>query len=315
MKTCIFIIGLLSCINCSAQERQEFYDWEWKPCAAGKARFVAIIKKTDSGWLRNDFFLAKSQLQMAGLYADSATKIENGVFNYFYASDVLKQTGQYVNGKKEGIWLSYFRNGMMSDSVQYANGIPVGTRYGWHQNGYMSDSTVYKPGAPAVAVYWYDNGAPSAAGHFNGDKLYGPWTYFHKNGNPAAKEVYNNGKLTSRVYFDEAGREEADTANKDRDAMFPGGSAAWKKFMLRQIYFPDQYQLVNTDVITVVVSAMVDEDGNVSDIAVDIPFNDAFDRIALAVFKKTPKWLPAIRHNRKVRQGIRQPISFAQQQE
>lgn len=315
MKTLLYAIALFICIKATAQQTELYYDWQWKPSTLAKARFAAVIKKTDSGWLRSDYFLAVNQMQMTGLYADSATKMRNGWFYYFYANGILESTGRYDHNKREGVWLHYHPNGMIKDSAVYVHDEITGTYFGWHTNGFMSDSVVYRKDAPATAVHWFDNGNPSAAGRIEAGKLMGTWLYFHKNGNKAAKELYDAGKLLSRIYYNEKEEEEKDTANKNRDPSFPGGPEGWKKFMLKKMYFPDQYQLVNTDAVTVVVNAVIDEEGNVTEPYVSIPFSPAFDKIALIIFKKSPQWIPAIRNNRKVKMGIRQPITFAQANE
>jgi len=69
---------------------------------------------------------------------------------------------------------------------------------------------------------------------------------------------------------------------------------------------------VNTDEVTVVVTATIDEDGNVLDPFVEVPFNKNFDKIAITIFKKSPRWLPAISHNRSLMQIVKQPITFRQ---
>jgi periplasmic protein TonB len=117
----------------------------------------------------------------------------------------------------------------------------------------------------------------------------------------------------SRIYFDEAGNALADTSNNDADAMFKGGKEKWKKFLTKNLEFPYNYNLVNTNVVTVVIAAIIDEEGNILDPYVDTPFNTVFDEEALRVIKKSPKWSPRIDHNRRVRMYVRQPISFAQE--
>jgi hypothetical protein len=137
--------------------------------------------------------------------------------------------------------------------------------------------------------------------------------FFHKNGKIAAREVYNMDQLVSREYYSAEGTQE-DSTQKDLNATFPGGEAGWRKFMYKHIFFPPQYQFVNGDRVTVVVTATIDEEGNVVDPFVEVPFNRAFDNIAITIFKRSPKGLPAMRHNRAIVQSVRQPITFAQTQ-
>lgn len=144
-------------------------------------------------------------------------------------------------------------------------------------------------------AHWFDNGLPSFAGRsFKGDQQ-GRWRYFHKNGQTAAVEDYEDGKLLGRMYYNEEGIVLTDTTNRDRGADFKGGKEKWRSFMENKLQFPSGVKLVNTDVITVVINATIDEEGNVTDVYVDIPFNPLFDEEALRVMKKSPKWVPAFR--------------------
>jgi TonB family protein len=313
MKKIILTLTLFTCLVASAQTIQEFYDWQWKPCQAGLSRFYSVIKNTDSGWYRNDFYTATNKLQMKGLYKDSTCKIKNGSFVYFYSNGKASSLGKYSNNETDGVWFRFAYNGAMTDSGVYKMGKRTGTALGWHQNGYMSDSSVYNTDGSSVAVYWFDNGAPAAGGKTMNDKNEGKWIYFHKNGKTAAVEDYHEGKLINKVYYDEEGKELTDTTDKDRSAEFKGGSAKWRKYLEKNLVFPSEYKLVNTDIITVVIAATIDEEGNVEDAFVEIPFKTPFDREALNVIKSSPKWLPAISHNRRVKMRVRQPISFNQQ--
>jgi len=312
MKAILLLIPIFMGTMGNAQKIQAYYDYLWKPCAPEQARFFSEIQKTDSGWLRHDYFLGTKTLQMSGLYEDSANKIANGYFRFFYANGIPESFGQNVRNKKEGLWIRYDHTGFMEDSTVYVNGNPTGTSLGWHSDGYTADSISYHPDGSAVEVTWRRDGAPSSAGRMMNGKLNGPWVFFHANGQVAARITYNMDDVQKEEYFDASGAP-VNAAIEDRPPTFPGGQEGWKKFVLKHIYFPSQYKLVNADQVTVVITATIDEDGNVLDPFVEVPFNKAFDNIALIIFKKSPKWLPAIRHNRAVVQKIRQPIIFAQE--
>lgn len=311
MKKWLLLLFLIVNSALKGQDREIYYDHEWKVCSPSEAQYISIIKETDSGWLRKDYFVSTKALQMSGLYMDEATEIKNGRFYYFYANGVLKATGKMINNKKEGTWLSYHTNGMLNDSNFYSFGEPIGISLEWHSNGYIADSIMYD-GDTDTEVSWYDNGAPSSAGRFIEGKQTGVWQYFHKNGTLAAKEKYNAGKLLMRQYYDTSGIEEADTTSKDRDADFKGGEKGWSKFVYKQIYFPRGYRFSQGDKVTVLVTALIDEEGNVTEPFVELPVHPDFDKIAISIFKRSPKWIPAIRHNRTVKQYIRQGVTFEQ---
>lgn len=311
MKTILLLITILMGANTYAQKIEAYYNYLWKPCAPGEARFFSEIQKTDSGWLRHDYYLGTKTLQMTGLFEDSANKIANGYFHYFYANGIPESVGQNVHNKKDGLWIRYDHTGFMEDSTVYVNGIPSGTSLGWHSNGYIADSIAYNSDGSAVEITWRRDGFPSSAGRLINGELNGPWTFFHANGQLAARVTYNMGQVQKEEYFDTSGTPE-NTAIADRPPTFPGGQGGWKKFILKHIYFPSQYKLVNANEVTVVITATIDENGNILDPFVEVPFDKAFDNIALTIFKKSPKWLPAMRHNRPVVQKVRQPITFAQ---
>lgn len=60
--------------------------------------------------LRNDELFGvrvvdtKGQLRMEGSYADSTLLIPHGTFRYYHPNGRLESEGEYVNGRKTGIW-------------------------------------------------------------------------------------------------------------------------------------------------------------------------------------------------------------------
>ncbi len=264
-------------------------------------------------WERKDYFIHEKKLQMKGSYTDTSCKIQQDEFLYYYPTGNLQTSGKYNNGKKEGLWLNFYVNGMMKDSIMYNQGNKTGTSYAWHINGYEQDSAVWNDDGSGVEVSWFDNGNAASAGRYSaGYKMNGKWQFFHKNGKLSATELYNDGVLKDKQYFDEDGSP-TDTVNSDKEAVFTGGIKAWQKYLYKNLYFPTQYKFENADKAVVVVSAVIDEEGNVTETQVYSPLYPAFDDIALNVIKKSPKWQPAIQHNRRVKYAILQPVYFLQQ--
>jgi antitoxin component YwqK of YwqJK toxin-antitoxin module len=313
MKACFLFIFLLCSVTIEAQRLEQYYNWQWKPAEPASARFVAIIEKKDSLWKRTDYYLREKRVQMIGSYIDSSCKVAEGSFKYFHSNGLPESNGSYVNGKKQGLWLRYYSSGMARDSTVYDNGYVTGTTLSWHQNGFLSDSAVYNSDGSGVSVSWFDNGQPAAAGRYNpGYKRNGKWQFFHKNGKPSAMEIYADGKQVNNQYLDEEGNAVADTTTRDKEAVFAGGMKGWQKFVLKQLYFPSQYKIVNADEAIVVVDGVIDEEGNMTDVEVTTSFHRAFDKIAVTALRKSPKWTPAIAHNRKVKYKIRQAVTFQQ---
>ncbi len=312
MRPLLFLLAIIFSLETFSQRIEKYYDYRGKDTTPENARFYATIEKTDSGWNRHDYFIREKSLQMKGTYDDSVCKKPNGAFRYFHSNGSLSQSGRYIHGKKDGLWVSYHYNGMISDSTAYSNGHKTGVSCKWYENGYPSDSSIWNADGSGVEVGWFNNGTPSYAGSYGPRaKKQGKWVYYHRNGKPSAIELYTDGVLMNKHYFDEQGNT-TDTVNKDRRASYPGGPTSWQKYLNNQLSFPRDYKLVNGDKAIVVIEAIIDEEGNVTNVTVGTSFHPAFDKIAVDVIRKSRQWEPAIQHNRKVQYKIKQPVFFAQ---
>ncbi|ULQ53412.1 TonB family protein [Flavihumibacter fluvii] len=314
MKSISIIICIVASLSGTAQSNIKYYDYQWKECADTRARFYSQITATDSGYLRMDYFFQERSLQMSGKYDDHDCKIPNGQFRFFHANRYIQSFGKYVQGQKDGLWLSYHSNQMMADSIVYRLGTRTGTSLSWHANGYLKDSMQVNESGAGVHVGWFDNGSPSFAGLLSaGEQPNGKWKYYHKNGALSASEIYFEGRLVAKKYYDEQGKEQADTTNLDSEARFKGGSTAWLNYLSKKLIFPQQYKLLNRDDAVVVVSFTITEEGKVADAFVSTPFHPDFDKLALRAITSSPAWIPARDHNRKVASRISQPVIFSQE--
>ncbi len=95
------------------------------------------------------------------------------------------------------------------------------------------------------------------------------------------------------------------------EAKFPGGLGEWKRFLERNL---------NRDVpidngapvgnYTVVVSFLVDKDGNVSEVRAENNPGYGTSEEAVRVIKRGPKWTPAVQNGRNVIYRQKQTITF-----
>lgn len=313
MKTALLTAATLLGLSCFAQRIEHLYDWQWRPATNNNARFYSLMEQDDSVWHRQDFYIRERMRQMDGYYKDTACTIPHGTFHYFHANGVLKSKGAYVAGKKQGLWLSFYDNRMMSDSTVYEAGVPRGVSLSWHRNGYPQDSSVWNEDGSGVQVTWFDTGSPSEAGLYGpGRKAKGRWQFFHPSGALSALEVYEGERLVSKQYYDEQGNKLEDALVMDRSADFPGGSAAWSKYLDKHLYFPPTLRFTEPGEAVVVIAYAIDENGKVTDAYVETSLHPEIDRVALNAIKRSPQWVPAINHNRRVKAYRRQPVTFSQ---
>ena len=100
-------------------------------------------------------FIEKKTYDKKGNILTEELLDKDSVRNGFYKEYIegrVKDSGNYINGKKEGVWLSYHSNGIMSDSTAFISGNHIGICTGWYNNGYMSDSSNWNADGTGVSI-------------------------------------------------------------------------------------------------------------------------------------------------------------------
>ncbi len=295
----------------ASQLKTTFYDFYWKPCEPQNARFVSTVEKTDSGWLRYDYFVATKKLQMKALYEDSECRVKNGWAYYFHPNSRLSSSGNWIHNELNGVYVRYYSNGIPEDSAYYQNGKHVGAHLRWHRSGFLKDSTYQLGDSLYIQMSWFDDGAPAAGGMLWNGKPHGKCVYYHHNGKISAIEIYNKGTVISKTYFNDDGSPQLDTAKANTGPVFKkGGQKGWQNFLVKNLYWPPGYEFVNTGDAMVGVAFTIDEEGKIQDIEVLIPLHDPFDKIAVDAIKNSPPWIPAKSHNRNIKSNFKQSITF-----
>jgi TonB family protein len=208
--------------------------------------------------------------------------------------------------------MAWHYNGMIADSTVYSSGNPIGTSLGFYPGGRIKDSVFYRADGSGVRYTWYNNGTLAAAGVLAADgKKTGRWKYWHDNGKFAAVELYDHDSLLEHQYFDENGQP-SDTGRKDRVANFKGGSKAWLDWLKNKVIWPEKYKITGADTAVVAFSITVDESGKLTDVYVSNAAFPQFEKVALRAIRHSPKWEPAIGHNRRIPYHFRQSVVFTQ---
>lgn len=95
------------------------------------------------------------------------------------------------------------------------------------------------------------------------------------------------------------------------DAAFPGGEAAWRKFLEKNLNPSTPVDNgAPAGSYTVWVQFIVDKEGNVSDIKSLTNQGYGMEAEAMRVLKKATKWVPAQQNGRYVKAYRKQPITF-----
>ncbi len=300
-------------VSFSQKNIEHYYNFYGRECILEDARYYSLEVKTDSGWYKNDYYINIKKLKSVGLYEDQDDKIPNGTFYSFYPTGALESVGKYVHGKKSGMWMYYYPDKAPKEAQNYSDGHRMGVSLGWYNDGSLRDSLNMDTNGNGVYVSWFDNGNPSSAGRYvDFNKQQAKWQYFHKNGNMSSLEMYKLDTLIDKNYFDEDGNPMGDTTSTDREAQFVGGEDAWQKYFQKNVYYPSGYEFKSGYHAEVSVTATINEEGKVIDYRVSLPLNPAFDKAALGLFDQSPKWEPAVSHNRKVYGTVTKTIDFTE---
>ena len=96
----------------------------------------------------------------------------------------------------------------------------------------------------------------------------------------------------------------------ETEAKFPGGEAAWAKYMSASIFkMIDSLQKENK-AGTCVVQFIVDTDGDISELQPLTMQGTLLSRTVVEALKNGPKWIPAMQNGHKVKAYRRQPVTF-----
>lgn len=161
-----------------------YFDARWEPCEADDATYYRRWKRVnDSAYLIRDFFSDGSP-QMFGYsltYQDSLH--EFGQYTYYHSDGTKESEGYYVDGVRDGTWISWHRNGQRNDSAYYVSGDVTGIRKAWHANGRLFSEQSFVNGvAEGPARTWFEDGSPSDSGSYVGGKRHGPWHGWYRSG-------------------------------------------------------------------------------------------------------------------------------------
>lgn len=95
------------------------------------------------------------------------------------------------------------------------------------------------------------------------------------------------------------------------EAKFPGGPAAWKRYLERSFAgFNAADNGANPGTYTVHVRFIVDKQGNISAVNALTKHGFGMEDEAVKIIKKGPKWEPAVQNGRNVNAYRTQPITF-----
>jgi hypothetical protein len=103
--------------------------------------------------------------------------------------------GNYLNGKKSGLWIYYNDYGQLLSEYNYVNGKLSGLWFDWYLNGKKRLEQNYLNGVKMGPVMtWFHNGTKCCEGNYSNGKKVGLWTVWFTSGNKYYEGNYLNDK-------------------------------------------------------------------------------------------------------------------------
>ena len=124
-------------------------------------------------------------------------------------------------------------------------------------------------------------------------------------------EITEETEVEEIVFDEEPEEEEADQVFLvvEESAKFPGGMAAWGKFLKKNLKYPRQAARMGIEG-KVFLSFTVDQQGSISDIQVLRGISGGCDEEAKRVLLSSPKWSPGKQRGRAVKSKMQIQIVF-----
>ena len=106
----------------------------------------------------------------------------------------LKQEGNYVNGKEEGLLRRWQENGQLESEVNFINNKIDGILRLWHENGQLEEEGNYvNDKLEGLRRIWHENGQLAQEGNYINDEAEGLFRLWHENGQLKQEGNYVNG--------------------------------------------------------------------------------------------------------------------------
>jgi protein TonB len=164
-------------------------------------------------------------------------------------------------------------------------------------------------------TYYQANGKVDSAGEYINNLPEGTWVFYSEKGFNVRQKEY----LAGVIIKDSAILEQLENQKAKQhpiagevESEYPGGMAAWARFMIKNLHYPDR--AFKGEVMgDIVVQFIVDEKGNVQRPEIWQSVEYSLDEEALRIIYKSGQWVPASKDGKQLKSYKRQPIKFRMQ--
>jgi TonB family protein len=317
-----FLLTLMCFLNISfAQQniaQKHYLDFNEKPIAQPKAIYWMIAFKTaptDTIWQRELYYSRlKPVLVAKGLCSDSAGLIKQGNYIYKHDNDKISKQGSYADNFKTGEWKEWDATGKLIRKENYTNGHLTGVSISWNSDGIITDSVLLDKDGMGKGIGFYADGNIKSTGNYSAGLKEGEWVFYYDLAGNKKSMIAHFSKDEAKTFtcYSTNGDAQPQDCIYEREASFPGEGQAWVGYLVKSLenVKAEKYLASGTSYM-VMLRFIIDADGTVSDVEIENPDIEKLDTKARDIIKKSPKWIPAVQYNQKVKAYRRQPLTFA----
>jgi TonB family protein len=311
-----------------------FLDREQRECARDTAYYYRIYEPLDDTLYAVADYFRWGVLHMEGRmigYRQGALK--EGPFRYYYETGAPQAAVSYVRNEEEGEYRSWYPDGKLQSKGQYGLGRRVGIFTTWYSDGNLESEGGYRNNERhGPWTYWHPNGAVKGKGVFDRNVESGHWewryedgelegmgefdpitakgerTWYDRSGRVCANEMLLESTIVEGTYIAEDGSEHHDTKlaySKPRPADLDD-SEEMTKYFAKLVEYPEE---AGGRTGYVILSAIIDRTGAISDMRIEMSTNDLFDAAARAAVRAV-EWRPGIRHGIAAMDYVVVPLVF-----
>lgn len=280
-----------------------------------KYTFYQIGYKTPEGtWHARTYYADIKVLREEGLYLDDSLKIKDGKFYSYHRNGKIKEDAYYYKGNKVGVWRVYNSDGKLIDSTRYkSNGMPVKESFTWDGDGNIIGRGIYDADGSGTGYYTYyysDRKMRCTGKMVEGNVKDSVWMYYYRSGGVCAKVYFENDSAISWEYYTSKG--EPQTTNTDSIGRMPEPGYDVYAFLGKNTRMPSEAMENGiSGMFIVLVRFVVEEDGTITNVEIEKGVDKYFNREALKVMNKMPKWKrPGVMYNQRVRVYYTLPLTF-----
>jgi TonB family protein len=279
------------------------------------ADYIRIVSEPDSGsalFNVKEYYRLSKKIKSVGKSSRIDPPMYEGQYIAFYESGKREVTETYKNGVKIGLNCGFFPNGklymvkkypeVIKENSVYLNEFSVIASYDSLGKALVVDSNGY------CIEYKDDFKKVAAEGTILNGKKDGVWKG-DAPGHILFTEKYNNGTLVSGTSTDTLGLTMNYEGASSVPPSFPGGLAAFGKYLGNTIRFPE-YEREHNIQGKVIVKFIVEKDGTVSEVRTLNTVSKNIDKEAARVINRSPKWIAGKQYGRNVRVSYTVPIAF-----